>query len=89
MKVKNISEYPFIDFIYNYMAEAYLIETEKATEVREKLDEIINKLFGYDIAFELDWLITLLEGEQHSAGFLNGYIAAVMIMNGQTIFKKS
>lgn len=72
MKVKNIGEYPFIDFIYNLMEEPYLIEPEKATEVREEIDEIINKLFGYDIAFELDWLITLLEGEQHSAGFLIG-----------------
>lgn len=89
MKVKNISEYPFIEFIYNFMEGPYLIETEKAIEAREKLDEIINKLFGDDIVFELDCLITWLEGEQHSAWFLNGYIAAVMLMNGQTIFKKS
>lgn len=71
------------------MERSYLIETEKAIEAREKLDEIINKLFGYDIVFELDWLITWLEGEQNSAGFLNGYIAAVMLMNGQTIFRES
>lgn len=88
MKVKDISEYPFVEWVYNYMEDVYFIETESSIEARENIDNIINGLFDKTTMLNIDTLINAIECEQYTAGFLKGYIAAVRIMRGQTIFRQ-
>lgn len=89
MIVKDISEYPFIKCVYDYMSEVDFIETESSKKVREEINNAIYGILDIKTMIKLDDLINAIANEQYSEGFLNGYIVAVRIMRGQTIFRKS
>lgn len=81
-KIKDISEYPFIDLCntYNINSNEY-INTEERESAALSVKAILNRLADDTDALDtaVDELVTSCE----DVGFINGYITAVRLMKGE------
>lgn len=85
-KIKSITEYPFINYMLNWRMEfdnGY-IDIEKKDEANKALMTAINELTtDHKVLFKISDLICGLNAQYENAGFLNGYLTAMEVMQGK------
>ena len=81
--MKDIQEYPFLNWLYNYLEDNNYFNSNDITNENEK--EIYkvfeNSSCNFNTFFELECHINALEREYHSRGFLWGYMTAANMIN--------
>lgn len=89
--MKDMIEYPFINWLYGYMEDKnFFKDCGMADKLEKELYEIIKKEENdFDKIFEFDWRISAIEREYHSFGFLWGYLTAVNVVKGITVMDKA
>lgn len=89
--MKDIREYPFLNWLYNYLEDNnYFKDDDTVNRMEKEIYKIFReKTYDFDIILELECNINALEREYHCRGFLWGYITAVNTANGITVLDKS
>ncbi len=88
--MKDIREYPFLNWLYNYLEDnKYFKDNDVANEIEKEIYKIFREnKYDFDTMLELECNINALEREYHCSGFLWGYITAVNTAKGITVLDK-